>query len=58
MDLPKRCADCPHMKSRSIGYVSTLFWCGLVGNGWHGTSLGIRPWYNRRHPKCHLTKNA
>jgi hypothetical protein len=26
------CKDCPHLKSRQAGYITTIFWCGLVGD--------------------------
>lgn len=48
------CKDCEYMKSRLSGIVSTSCWCGLVGNGYNGTSIGVFPWLNKPHPKCPL----
>mgnify|MGYP000956191735 CR=1 FL=1 len=48
------CHNCNYLKSRNVGFVSTVFWCGLVGDGYSGTSIGVQPWIKRPHPKCPL----
>lgn len=52
------CHDCKHLKGRNVGFVSSVYWCGLVGNGRAGTSIGILPWLKRPHPKCPLRKES
>ena len=48
------CKDCPHLKSRQAGIITTIYWCGLVGDGRKGASIGCRPWIEKPHPKCPL----
>ena len=48
------CKDCPHLKSRQAGIITTIYWCGLVGDGRKGTSIGCHPWIEKPHPKCPL----
>ena len=50
----KLCKDCTHLKARQAGYITTIFWCGLVGDGRRGTSIGCHPWIEKPHPKCPL----
>lgn len=49
------CKDCKHLKSKMVGLVSSVYWCGLIGNGWTGTSIGVFPWKKKPHPKCPLS---
>jgi len=55
-DSKQLCYDCQDLKSRMVGEVSTVYWCGLVGDGRKGTSIGINPWIRKQHPKCPLRK--
>lgn len=48
------CKDCPHLKSRQTGAITTVYWCGLVEDGRKGTSIGCHPWIEKQHPKCPL----
>lgn len=50
----RMCRDCEYMKYRKSGIISTSYWCGLVGNGYNGTSIGVFPWLGKPHPKCPL----
>jgi hypothetical protein len=52
------CKDCPHLKSRQArpNAITTIYWCGLVGDGRKGTSIGCYPWLNKPHPKCPLKR--
>ena len=55
MEMGKQiCKDCPHLKSRQAGIITTIYWCGLVGDGRKGTSIGCHPWIEKPHPKCPL----
>lgn len=47
------CKDCEYMKSRQSGIISTSYWCGLVGNGYNGTSIGVFPWLKNRTLSSH-----
>lgn len=46
------CKDCKHLKSRQAGIITTIYWCGLAGDGRKGTSIGCHPWIYKPHPKC------
>lgn len=54
------CKDCPNLKSRQSkpNAITTIYWCGLVGNGRNGTSIGCYPWIDKPHPKCPLIKKG
>lgn len=53
----KLCKNCKHLKSKLSGAMSETYWCGLVGDGYQGTSIGIYPWLNKPHPKCPLKED-
>lgn len=48
------CKNCPHLKSRLVGDITAVYWCGLVGSGYNHTSIGVQPWIEKPHPKCPL----
>ena len=50
--MKRICRDCIHMKSKRVGDVTWVHWCGLG----KGKSIGIYPWKNKAHPKCPLRK--
>ena len=54
------CKNCPHLRSRQTRpkAITTIYWCGLVGDGRKGTSIGCYPWMNKPHPKCPLMKGG
>ena len=54
---PKLCKNCHHLKSKKSGAISETYWCGLVGNGYQGTSIGIYPWISKPHPECPLKED-
>lgn len=57
MSKPILCSECKHMKSKMVGYVSSVHWCGAVGNGHKHTSIGVEPWRQKPHPKCPLKES-
>lgn len=48
------CKNCKYLKSKNVGIVSTVYWCGKVGDFYKNTSIGVYPWKNKPHPKCPL----
>jgi hypothetical protein len=52
------CKDCPNLRHRKVGYVSSVFYCGLVRGFDSGTGLGVYPWKTGPHPKCPLRKQT
>jgi len=51
------CKDCPHCRTKIVGFVSTRSFCMLSkGSEAAGTKLGVIPWASKPHPKCPLPK--
>lgn len=50
------CRDCKHLKSKRVGYVSRVFYCGIVGDRQNG--IGIDPGYMKVHPRCPLKNKS
>ena len=49
------CANCKYVKSKSVGFISSIYWCGLSqGSTLKRTKLGVQPWRRSEHPKCPL----
>ncbi len=53
------CKDCPHARCTPGDNFQFRYWCGISdGDGVQGTALGIRPWYDKPHPKCPLNPHS
>lgn len=48
------CSKCEHLKSKLMGDVETVYWCGISKTKPNGLKLGVYPWYAKPHPKCPL----
>lgn len=52
------CKDCRHLITRSVGYVSTRSFCGLVGDKGKEEGIGVEPWRDKPHPRCPLKNQS
>ena len=47
------CADCKHLKSKRVGEITWVYWCGISPRDKRtGEKLGVRPWLRKPHRKC------
>ena len=50
------CRDCKHLKYKQVGYITTVYWCGISKKKKNGLKLGVHPWLDKSHPKCPIAK--
>jgi len=49
------CKNCPYIKSKMVGVVSTVFWCSISKrNKKNGRYMSVKPWCKKSNPKCPL----
>ena len=47
------CKNCEHLRTKTVGHVSSRSYCNL-SKGEYGKKLGVIPWADKQHPKCPL----
>lgn len=56
--IDRLCKNCIHCKSKRVGCISYVSWCGISKKGKDGGRLGVNPWLDKPHPKCPLRKKC